>query len=391
MADDRDLGTGGAALALRRRGLLRAAAAAGLGLAAAPATLRHGRASSGEVSVFAWGDYADTFAKGGLKAKFEAASGIKLNLATFGSNEELQNKLKAAGGKGFDVIFPSVDTGPIFYADELLAPIDESRVAVAQIIPAMWRSSLRLGAAHRGRRYLIPFDWGTEAITWNATRHPELEYGAISYGDLFRPGARAAVRQKSVLVSLALHLDATGEVKSDRGMDLVKSEADCRRVLEATTRHAIAHKAAIGAFWNNATEATAAFTDAGCTIGQTWDTTGILLNRTKGADWRYTMPVEGGLAWMDTCAIPAGAANVEQAYAFINFMLTPEAGAIFSNMTGYNTAAVGAEPFLSEESRAAFAMAYPDQAAIDNLWWWPMQTDFFARLRGEFVEKLTNA
>jgi spermidine/putrescine transport system substrate-binding protein len=332
----------------------------------------------------------EAFQKDGIVKRFEDATGIKVQLSSFGSNEEAQNKLKASGGKDFDILFPSVDTGPIYYANDLLAPIDEAQLKVDQVIPAMWRSSLKLGAAHRGKRYLIPFDWGTEAITWDAEKFPNLGYGTSSYGDLFAPEAKAAVRQKSVLVSLALYLDAAGIVKTDHGMDLVKSEEECKRVFEATAKFAMEHRKSIGAWWNNATEATSAFTDAGCNIGQTWDTTGILLNRDVSPKWRYTMPKEGGLAWMDTIAIPSGAANPDGAYAFINHLLSPEMGGIFANRTGYNSAAVGAEAFLNEKALAGFKMAYPDQAAIDNLWWWPAQTEFFSRLRGEFVEKLTN-
>ena len=165
----------------------------------------------------------------------------------------------------------------------------------------------------------------------------------------------------------------------------------CRRVFDACLRFATERRRSIGAWWNNATEATSAFTDAGCTVGQTWDTTGILLNRQDKGRWRYTVPNEGGLAWMDTAAIPAGAANVEGAYAFIGHLLTPESGAAFANRTGYNSAAAGADALLNEEAKAAFEMAYPDQAALDNLWWWPMQTEFYAKLRPEYVEKLTNA
>jgi len=371
---------------LSRRTVLQVGAATML---FAPAIIRPAHASN-TINVFAWGDYMEAFEKDGIVKRFEDATGIKVQLSSFGSNEEAQNKLKASGGKDFDILFPSVDTGPIYYANELLAPIDEAKLKVEQVIPAMWRSSLKLGAAYRGKRYLVPFDWGTEAITWDAEQFPNLGYGTISYGDLFAPEAKAAVRQKSVLVSLALYLDAAGIVKTDRGMDLVKSEEDCKRVFEATTKFAMEHRKSINAWWNNATEATSAFTDAGCNIGQTWDTTGILLNRDVSSKWRYTMPKEGGLAWMDTIAIPSGAANPDGAYAFINHLLSPEMGAIFANRTGYNSAAVGAEAFLNEKALAGFQMAYPDQAAIDNLWWWPAQTEFFSRLRGEFVEKLTN-
>lgn len=385
------LGTARHGTSATRRGVLRAAVGAGSAAMAAPLVGRYGHASSGELYIAAWGDYNPGFLDGGMFRAFENATGIKITHSTYGSNEEIENKLRAAGGKGFDILFPSVDTGPNYYKDDLLRPIDESKLAGDRIIPAILRNSVSLGATHRGRRYLVPFDWGTEAVTWDSVRHPDLGYGKLSYGDLFAGEVKSAVRQKSILVSLALYLDAAGIAKTDRGMDLYKSEDDCRRVFEACLRFASERKKNIGAFWNNGTEATSAFTDAGCTIGQTWDNTGTDLNRKVDARWRYTMPNEGGLAWLDCVAIPAGARNVEQAYAFVNFLLTPEAGATFANTVGYNSVAKGVEPLLSDAKKASFEMSYPDQAAIDRLWWWPMQTPAFAKLRPEYVEKLTNA
>ncbi|QIB36012.1 extracellular solute-binding protein [Ancylobacter pratisalsi] len=358
---------------------------------AAPAVLRahDALASSGSVDVYAWGDYFD---KNTLLADFTNATGVKVNLSTYGSNEEAENKLRAAGGKGFDLLFPSVDTGPNYYKDNLLQPIDESKFKADQVIASIYRNSLTLGAAHRGKRYLVPFDWGTEGVTWDSTKFPGKKSGEISYGDMWLPGnpKQTAIRQKSVFNGVALYLDANGTVPSNRGLDLYKSEAESRRVFEGVLKFIVEHKADIGAFWNNATEATAAFTDAGCTIGQTWDTTGILLHRNVDKKWSYGMPKEGGLAWTDTLAIPSGAANVEQAYALANFLYQPEVGARFSNTTGYNSCAKGASQFLSDDARAAFEAAYPGDT-IDNLFWWPMQTDFYAKLRGEYVEKLTNA
>ena len=42
-------------------------------------------------------------------------------------------------------------------------------------------------------------------------------------------------------------------------------------------------------------------------------------------------------------SIPSGAANLDQAYAFINWFLTPEAGAMYTNATSINSTAVGAD------------------------------------------------
>ena len=376
-----------AARKFTRRSLLRTGAAVGALAAAGPFFIRSSLAASGEVNVFAWGDYIQP----NIVAAFEKTTKIKVNVSTFGSNEEAQNKLRAAGGKGFDLIFPSVDTRPDYDDGNLLQPIDESKVKVDRIEPALWRSSVKLGAVKRGTRYLVPFDWGTEGITYDSSIH-SFGSGGVSYGDLWKGGldGKVAGRQKSLLMTIALYLDSTGELPSNRAMDLYKTEADTRRIFAKCVEFAAARKKNIGAFWNNATEATAAFTDAGCTIGQTWDTTGIKLHNDVDKKWIYTSPKEGALAWMDTMAIPSGAANLEQAYEFMNFLLTPEAGGMFANNTGYNSAAVGAAAHLTEASKAAFALAYP-KGAIENFWWWPVFTPWFSGVRSEFVEKLTNA
>ncbi|MEE8387417.1 MAG: extracellular solute-binding protein [Acidiferrobacterales bacterium] len=369
---------------ISRRTILKGAAVAG-GVAALPFSISRSLASSGEVNVFAWGDYIQP----NMIEAFEKKTGIKVNLSTYGSNEEVQSKLRAAGGKGFDLIFPSVDTRPEYDDGNLLQVVDESRLKVDQIDSSIWRSSLKLGAARRGKRYLIPFDWGTEGITYDSSVH-NFKPGELSYGDMWVDGldGKVAARQKSIIITLAIYLDSIGKVSSNRGMDLYKSEADMRRVLDGCLKFLKPYRKNIGAFWNNATEATSAFTDAGCTIGQTWDTTGIKLHIDVDKKWIYTAPKEGALAWMDTMAIPSGATNIEQTYEFINFLMTPEIGAMFANNTGYNTAAVDSAHHLSEANKAAFKIAYPE-GAIANMWWWPMNTPWFNSVRQEYVEMVT--
>ena len=371
-----------------RRNFIKTSGLAGVAAAVGPWVISSKALSaSGEVNVFAWGDYVQP----NIIEAFEAATGIKLNLSTFGSNEEALNKLRASGGKGFDVIFPSVDTRPEYDKDNLLQPIDESRLEVDRVVPALWRSSISLGAVGRGTRYLIPFDWGTEGITYDSSAH-NIAPGELSYGHLWGDGldGKVAGRQKSLLITVALYLDATGALPSDRAMDLYKSEEDTRRIFDACVNFVKDHKKNIGAFWNNATEATAAFTDAGCTIGQTWDTTGIKLHIDVDQKWRYSSPKEGALAWMDTMGIPSGAENLEQAYEFINFMLTPEIGGMFANNTGYNSAAVDSAGHLADANKVAFEIAYPGDS-IENFWWWPMFTPWFSDVRTEYVELLTTA
>jgi spermidine/putrescine transport system substrate-binding protein len=374
---------------ITRRSVLKGAAAA----VAAPAILRahDALASSGQVNVFAWQDYIQP----NIAEKFTAETGIALNLTTYGSNDEAASTLVANGGKGFDVIMPSITNRAQYESPDapngiFLQPIDESKANLDAVIPSFLRDSVQLGATKDGHRYLIPFDWGTEGVTLNraALDVPDEE---ISYGNLWVPEAvgKASFRQKSGIVGVGLYLDAIGEVPSNRMLDVYKTEDDARRVWSAVTQWMLERKQNFGAFWNNATEATAAFKEAGCIVGQTWDTTGLLLNR-ENPDYVYRAPKEGLITWLDSIGIPSGAENLEQAYAFINFLLTPEVGGMFANNTGYNSAVSGAADYASEEFKRQFNEVYREDV-LNNMWWWQADQPFTSAVTNEFVEIITNA
>ena len=184
---------------LSRRTVIKRSAGVAAAALAMPAVLRAKDAlsSSGSVNVFAWGDYVQQ----NIKDAFEKSTGITVNLSTYGSNDEAENKLRAAGGKGFDVIFPSVDNGPNYYGDNLAHGDRREQVHGRPRHPVDLPLLDRPGRDHRGKRYLIPFDWGTEAMTFNAKTYPDAKFGTLSYGDMLRrrhggPG-RLSARSRS--------------------------------------------------------------------------------------------------------------------------------------------------------------------------------------------------
>lgn len=371
-----------------RRRFVQGVAAASL---AAPAVLaRPGFGqSSGVVNVFTWGDYLQP----NMIERFEGQTGIRLNLSTYGSNNELEQKIRAAGGEGFDVIFPSVTNVPNYAEGEasLLQPIDEGRVKTSNLIPSMYRDSIQLGAVRRGERMAVPFNWGTEGITYDETVFPDTAPGDVSYAMLWdeRARDRAAFRQWSVLIGTGLYLDAIGEIESNRMADVYRSEEDMRRVFDQVSAFVMERRDNFGAFWNNATEALNAFQQAGCVVGQTWDSTGLLLNRDEPA-LLYRMPKEGGITWMDSMAIPVGAEHLDEAYAFLNAMLEPEMAGLMSMNTGYNSCVEGAAAHAGEVYARQFAEVYTAEN-LSQLWWWPAETPYFGPVRQEYVDRITNA
>ncbi|HET6518599.1 MAG TPA: hypothetical protein VFG47_02115, partial [Geminicoccaceae bacterium] len=76
-----------------RRTVLKGGLYAATALGAGPFVVRSARSASGEVNVFAWGDYAQTF-ENHIIGGFEEKTGIKVNFSTYGSNDEAENKLR---------------------------------------------------------------------------------------------------------------------------------------------------------------------------------------------------------------------------------------------------------------------------------------------------------
>lgn len=371
---------------IKRRTLLKgAASAASLALAAPYLSRRAFAQSADQINIFAWAGYINDEMLGA----FREASGITANFTPYGTNDELLNQLRANNGAGFDIIWPTVDRVPNYVEFGLVQPIDESRIEVARVLPSAWESSRTLGAVVGDQRYQVPTDWGTEGVAFDRDQMP-LEPGTVSYGDIWKPEAEglATVRGHSGLVGLGLWLEAEGRLPMPMH-DAFVSEENMTAVYDVILAEAIARKANIAQFWSNENEAQGAFRVNGCAVGQTWDSTAATLRR-EGLPVGFLAPKEGALAWMEGVSIPVGAANLDGAYEFINWMVTPEAGAMYTNATSINSTAVGAADLISDEARQFFADAYPGDA-LENLWWWPIQESWFVTKRNEYQDRFLSA
>lgn len=379
-----DHGATNTARGISRRTVLRGAAATALAM---PFVSRgaFAQSSSGELKLHAWAGYISPE----MLEAFEKATGIKTTYMPYGTNDEILNLMKVNQGQGADIIWPAVDRVPNFVEAGLVQPIDENKVEWSRCIDSAIESSKSFGAVVEGKRYQVPTDWGTEAIAFNTEKAP-LAYGTASYRDLWTPAmvGKATVRGHSALVGLGLALEAEGKLPKPL-IESFKNEEAMRANYDVILAEALAHKANVAQFWSNQNEAQGAFRTNGCIIGQTWDSSAAGL-AAEGMPIGYIAPKEGALTWMEGISLPVGAANVEQAYAFMNWMLTPEGGAMYATYSKVNSTAKGAEALLPEDSKAFFAAAYPADA-LDKLWWWPIQESWFVELRTEYQDKFLAA
>jgi putrescine transport system substrate-binding protein len=84
-------------------------------------------------------------------------------------------------------------------------------------------------------------------------------------------------------------------------------------------------------------------------------------------DLVYHVPKTGAPAWFDLWAIPADAANVDNAYTFLNYMLRPEVLAACTNYTGYANSSTAASA-LVDPTIASDPAIYPDAETLSRLY-----------------------
>ncbi len=376
-----------AARASRRR-ILKSAAALGVLGMAAPGIVRNAFASSGELNWFTWEDYAPA----PLIARFEKDTGIKLNVTSFSSNEDALNKLKAAGGgKGWDLTSPSIAWVSAHVDNGNLAALDESKIPnIANIFTSFIDNSKDLGATRDSKWYALPYDWGTEALAWN-TEKTSLEYGTASFGDLWKPEYKGQMlcRQRSSMLATGLWMERDGKLPADTMRKGYDDEAAFDLGYGTAAEYVIANKAQIINWWKGTADTQSGFEQDGAIIGETWDGP-IFQLKNQGRPYNYMAPVEGALTWIDSISMTAGAENIEQAYAFINWAFQPEIGGIVSDNTGYNSVVKGFDAFVSESFKKNFADAYPGDA-VDKLWIQGTERPWFLEKRQALVDKISAA
>jgi len=354
---------------------------------AGPWFIRNALSTSGTLNLFTWQDYS----KPEVIAAFEKATGIKVNITNYGSNQECMKRLIAAKATGFDIAQPSLTEYNLHMEYDLYQEIDESKIPnLGNVIETFYKKSKILGGVIRGKHVGLPYNWGTEAVAWNTNEY-SFEYGELSFGTLWerKYEQKVTCRPHSVFLGVGLYLDFIGKVPSNRMYDTYHTQVGMRRVYDKILKFLIKHKKNIKVFWNNFQDHLSAFLQNGCLIGQTWD--GPMMNLKKeGKPYSYMAPKEGALCWVDSMGIVKNAKNIEQAYAFINWVYTPEAGAIMAKATSYNSVVKGAADLLDDATKKVFAEAYPGDA-LENLWWYPSEATYFVQTRTEYKKKFLDA
>ena len=301
-----------------------------------------GAADAGKVlNLYIWSDYlAPT-----TLPRFEKQTGIKVNAVYYDTNETLDAKLLAGNG-GYDIVMPTASYFEKQIKAGMYLPLDKSKLPNLKNMDPQLMAKVAFhdpDNAH-GVIYL----WGTNGIGYNEKKVKELLPDAPldSWRLVFDPKVASKVAKCgiSVLNSPAEMMRAVfsylgKDPNSQKPEDLAEGETVLLKIRPYI--RSINSSEYIEALANGDLCVAVAYN------GDVMQARDRAQDANKGIEIKYSIPKEGTILWFDMLAIPKDAPHPESAYAFINFVMTPEVIGEITNFKGYANANAVAQPLAS--------------------------------------------
>ena len=248
------------------------------------------------------------------------------------SNEDMFAKLKS-GARGYDIVVPSGDHVSIMIHENMLDTIDKTQIPnFANIDPAV----LERITFDKGNRFSVPYMMGASGIAVNKKFVADYARSWTIFG-------RGDLRNRMTM------LDDMREV-------LGAALATLGYSVNSTDTAQLAKAKALVLSWKqNIVKFDAESFAKGFAAGEFWVVHGYAENVFREYDSAHTsdvnffIPREGGPMYMDNMVVLKGARHRALAYAFINYIHSPEVYARIVDYLGYPCINAAARPFLRKK------------------------------------------
>jgi spermidine/putrescine transport system substrate-binding protein len=308
-----------------------------------PATAAEQKApGSDKLNVFCWSEYIPQ----NIIDQFSKETGVKVSVENYASNEEMLSKI-AAGGGDYDLIQPSEYVVEVLVKDKFLHPLDHAKLSnLKNIAPQFLNMPF-----DPDNKFSIPYMAGTVGIVINT----DLVKGDVrSFADVFKPenkGKIVVLDDAREIVSWALLSEGFGVNQvTDKNLKQIKP----------TLQQWIPF---IKVYDSDSPKT--ALLNGDASIGVVWGGEGaILLNKNK--KFRWVIPSEGTHLFIDSLAIPKTAKNVDNAEAFMNFILRPEISKQISEEFPYLNPNLAARKLMTQK-QLDNAASFPSDDEIKKM------------------------
>jgi len=300
--------------------------------------------ASKTVNVYNWSDYIaeDT------NANFEKATGVTVTYDVFDSNEVLEAKL-LAGSSGYDVVVPTLNFLGRQIRAGVFLPLDKAKLPnLANLDPEMMK---QIEKQDPGNKYAVPYMWGTTGIGYNVDK-VKAAFGSTDITNtwdlVFKPENLKKLKDCGVTF-----LDTPSEIVpialNYLGEDPNSTDP---KVIDKATALLKTVRPYISQFHSSSYIDALANGDTCLVVGWSGDVIQARDRATEaanGVNIAYSIPKEGAPLWFDMLAIPKDAKNLDNAYAYINYLLDPQVMASNSDFISYPNAIPKAKDLMDKK------------------------------------------
>ena len=312
----------------------------------------------GSVSLLAWPGYVEDGSNDPAVdwvTGFEEETGCEVTSKTYGTSDEAFNLMKTGE---YDVVAASGDLSLRLVAAGDVAEVDTDRlVNYAGIFDFLKMQSWN---SVDGVSYGIPHGYGANLLMYNTEVFPE---GLTSWSAVFddagaNSGKVTAYDSPIYIADAAVYLMAhSPELGIENPYALDETQlAAAVDLLKAQREH-------IGEYWSDYLKEIQAFETGDSVVGTTWQ---VIQNSITTGNTEVVLPDEGTTGWSDTWMIASESASPNCAYAWLDWIASPEVNA---QATGYFGEAPSSQAACEfREDCEAFHAGDAEYAS--QIWYW---------------------
>jgi len=318
-----------------------------------------GALAAGELNMMVWEGYTDP----SFVEAFEEQSGCRVTSTFVGTNDDFAPKLQGGGGV-FDLVIPSADGAQVLMAAGLVESIDVSRIEAFNDTYEIFRKH---PATYSDGMYLgVPYTWGTIPYMY---RVDAFDTPPTSTQAFWAP-------ENADRVSLWDDKHALYVTAKMLGFDDVYNLTD--EQMEAVVAKLIEGKPNVRKYWASAGELVDLFASGEIDLAVTWGGYQSATLNEMGIEVVEFLPDEGAHGWFDIWQIVKGTPNLDCAYAWLNFAISPEGQCGVARVTGYSAAnPVAARECMTDDEFAARNQDNIDLVNSLTMWEMPPRLDYY--------------
>jgi spermidine/putrescine transport system substrate-binding protein len=277
------------------------------------------------LNIYCWSEYIPQ----PIIDQFSKETGVKVSVENYASNEEMLSKLAAGGGE-YDIIQPSEYVIEALVKEKVLHPLERSKIPNLKNIDPQFLNQ----PFDPGNKFSVPFMAGTVGIVVNTDL---VKDDIRSYADVFKPenkGKIVVLDDAREIVTWALLANGLNINQiTDKSLNKIKPTLEQWLPLVKVY---------------DSDSPKTALLNGDVALGVVWGGEGAILAN-KNKKFRWVIPSEGTHLFIDSLAIPKTAKNVQNAEAFMNFILRPEISKQISDEFPYLNPNIAARELMSKQ------------------------------------------